>query len=610
MKRLLLALAFALAPAVASAQCNGVFPPNTVCGTPAGTPGLPFAISPSALQGSAGGTNGQIQYNNGGTLGGFGPVSGDVTLTVPGGVATIQPNAVTSSKIADGAVSGGPGGKIADGTITAADLAPNIFPIYASRAAAAALDLSAFSAIRTLGYSQPGDGGGAVFQKTASPTTPFIDSYITTFTIAGGSGYTNGSYFGIVWQTGSKPYSIGTVTVAGGVVTAANIQYTPGNQCTVGDVLTTSGIPGGTGASLTVTGCSTPLASFTDTAGNRWQYKPDLPGHANVLQFGAKGDWNGTDAGATDNFNAIQSASWFAGFKSSTSFDSGGFWGGKVIFPSGSYMAGCGSTRSLVVAQSVIWESGAEVAATIKMCDSFNSLTHFIEICDPNWHFACFGSRLRYISVFSSRNISASNQVYMIHTNNVQDFGGLDHVYIYAGQRGCTWFEKGFGGASTVQVQYVSCNGASTLTHMMRFGNTVASGLAYGTTIFEIKDLVLGGPSSCTPTCQTQPGILLQGGGFFDIAGVHCENSGEVCITVDIPATGNGDLVRLHNINAGSSPPATACTGVIQLNGTNVPGNTIVGMTVQGSCSNTVTNLQPGATSVTGSIVLDRVFNP
>lgn len=71
MKKLLLALALLLAPAAASAQCNGIFPNNTVCGNATGASNTPRATSPATFQGSAGGTNGQIQYNNNGVLGGL-----------------------------------------------------------------------------------------------------------------------------------------------------------------------------------------------------------------------------------------------------------------------------------------------------------------------------------------------------------------------------------------------------------------------------------------------------------------------------------------------------------------------------------------------------------
>lgn len=104
MNKLLLVLALLFVPTAASAQCNGTFANNTVCGNVTGSANLPRPTNPSAFLGAAGGTNGQIQYNNSGALGGFGPITGDIGLTVPGAVSTIQPSAVTSGKIGAGAV--------------------------------------------------------------------------------------------------------------------------------------------------------------------------------------------------------------------------------------------------------------------------------------------------------------------------------------------------------------------------------------------------------------------------------------------------------------------------------------------------------------------------
>lgn len=96
MKKLLLALALSLFATVAHAQCNGVFPNNTVCGNITGAGNLPRPTNPTAFLGAAGGLNGQIQYNNGGALGGF-TMSGDCTIVTATGVITCTP--ITSSGI-------------------------------------------------------------------------------------------------------------------------------------------------------------------------------------------------------------------------------------------------------------------------------------------------------------------------------------------------------------------------------------------------------------------------------------------------------------------------------------------------------------------------------
>ena len=479
--------------------------------------------------------------------------------------------------------------------------------VLQTRTAAAALNLTGVNTVQTLGYASAGDGGGAAFKNVGS--APFIDSFIATGTIVGGSLYTNGTYYGVQLTGGTGVGAYAVVTVSGNAVTAVSVAGSPGNAYSVGDVLTASNSQlGGTGSGFTFTiaTVTSPLASFSDTAGTHWQYIPDQAAWPNIRQFGAMMNWNGTDGSATDDFNSIQASVRYATYRTSTSFDSGGSWGSKVLVPRGSsLMCGTGSTSFILPNDVTLIGAGAAGGSTLKMCDSFNASTHFMEICDPNWHFACFNARLEDIEIFATRTVTASNKIAMIHSNAGQDFGGLSHVYIYAGERMCTWFEKGYGGASTMNFEHVSCTAAGSNT-MMQFGNTNASGLNLGTTIIEMNNIVLGGPSS--GTLQTAPGIVLLGG-QYGITGAHCEDI-PVCIEVDMVNIGNQDTVRIHNVNAGSGIGGTACTGVIQLDPTNTPGNAIIGQIPSGSCTNTVTNAQSGGTSRSSQVILDVIFNP
>lgn len=89
MKKLLLALALFCIPSMAMAQCNGVFPNNTVCGNATGASNTPRVTSPAAFLGAAGGTNGQVQVNVAGALGGLTPtqltaIVNNVTASLPG----------------------------------------------------------------------------------------------------------------------------------------------------------------------------------------------------------------------------------------------------------------------------------------------------------------------------------------------------------------------------------------------------------------------------------------------------------------------------------------------------------------------------------------------
>lgn len=80
MKRLLISVTLFLLPTLASAQCNGVFDPFTVCGNATASPGIPGMVPQAAITGVPGGVPPQIQYNNGGLFGGF-TASGDATIT-------------------------------------------------------------------------------------------------------------------------------------------------------------------------------------------------------------------------------------------------------------------------------------------------------------------------------------------------------------------------------------------------------------------------------------------------------------------------------------------------------------------------------------------------
>lgn len=74
---------------------------------------------------------------------------------------------------------------------------------------------------------------------------------VSTFTLIPGSAYANGTYPGVALTGGAGSGAIGTVTVAGGLVTRVNIT-SYGVNYSVGDVLT-GFIPSGSGWSLTIT---------------------------------------------------------------------------------------------------------------------------------------------------------------------------------------------------------------------------------------------------------------------------------------------------------------------------------------------------------------------
>src|SRR5439155_1142034 len=153
-------------------------------------------------------------------------------------------------------------------------------------------------------------------------------------------------------------------------------------------------------------------------------------------------------------------------------------------------------------------------------------------------------------------------------------------------------FEKGFGGASWVGMSHISIAQSSSNNVMIKIGNTNASGLNYGSTIVSIENIILGGPSSAP--FQMLGGLQILGG-FVNVKNLHCEIITEWCVSVAIPAGSNGEQVDLQNINSQGCTSVGACRGVIELDGTNNPGNTKI-TTVPGSASHnhTISNGQSG----------------
>lgn len=182
MKKIILILAFCLLPSLAFAQCNGIFPSQTVCGSAAG--GVPGPLPTSSFALAPGGSSNQIQYNNGaGGLGGF-TASGDATVNVSTGVVTVTktggvafaPSATTDTTNA---------GNISSGSLSDARLSSNV-PLKNST--------NAFTGLNTYsGDVRFGDGRpwcdimarGAV-GNSATVDTAAVNACITTLSALGG----------------------------------------------------------------------------------------------------------------------------------------------------------------------------------------------------------------------------------------------------------------------------------------------------------------------------------------------------------------------------------------------------------------------------------------
>lgn len=587
MKRFLLVGLLALLPTSASAQCNGVFPNNTVCGNVTGAGAVPRATNPSAFLGAAGGTNGEIQYNSGGAL--AGATGGDVAMS--GDATLIQPNAVTNGKINPGAANTMKGSL--NGTTTS-DIALiscsvayrftqwvsgtgwqcGISPILPSRATAATLDLSAFSAITTQGYANPGDGGGATFRKV---TTSFLDSHVLTGTIsAAGSAYTNGTYRSVFFTGGTGNNFIANVVVAGGVVSTVTIINAGGFAFTVGDVLTASAAQiGGTGSGFTwtVSTISTPSASFTDSAGNKWQYVEQDVIYAK--QFGAKFDWlNATgDASATNDQASIQAALNYASYvpEVAVNFVTTPLAGTQVVWPRGTALV-CGAGLRQF---SSTWARGQGPQNSIlKMCDAGIATTdNFYTVCDERAQLACFGAQITDFGLVALVAAPAGAGTYMLYSNAAQQQRYVSNVSIYSGLRGCMRYDTGYGGAAVVSFYDYFCTIGTGNTQ------TAANVVNATSTIFTFYNGIIESSS------YTGFGITFLAG-VIKFVGYHFEG---VTTPINVQMTVSTDKLMVDTISGGGS-----CLEMVRLQSTNTPNNfSITNTHKQGACINLVENGQP-----------------
>jgi hypothetical protein len=454
-----------------------------------------------------------------------------------------------------------------------------------SRTTAASLNLTNVNVIKTLGYATAGDGGGATFvRRTANG---FLDSRILTGSITNaGAGYVNATYLAVDLTGGSGTNAQASITVAGGIVTSVTLRNTGGNGYIVGDVLSASNAQlGGAGAGFTYTvgTVSTPLASFTDAGANRWQIVADAGNFVNVKQFGAKVDYAGVDASATDDYAAIQAAYNFASIIHSPTIDGGGSAGAKVIHPAGNSLV-CGSVP-LLVPQGVSVEGHNMWASTLKMCTAWDPTQNFMTICDPNMHNACFASRLHNITLYSLAAQTANAGISMVYSNNIQQVDVFERVAIYSGARRCITLETGYGGAALLGLQNVECTP----------GNSVNVGILinYGSTLVNMRNVHVE-----TGAAMTGSGIAITGG-FVELTGFHTEGI-PTGIEVNIPGSANNGIARLFNISGGNG-----CTNLVLRQGAGAANVTVVGNAIKNGCTNTVNNA--GALTTT-PVVMNTLY--
>lgn len=143
-----------------------------------------------------GGSSGQVQYNNGGALGGF-TLGGDATLNTTTGVLTVtKTNGVAFGPAATGTRSGNTtvfattSGTLTNGNCVKFDSAGNLvdagaacssatgIPSVDTLTALRALSAGAYATVYVLGHTTAGDGGGGPFIWIASSTATDNDGTI------------------------------------------------------------------------------------------------------------------------------------------------------------------------------------------------------------------------------------------------------------------------------------------------------------------------------------------------------------------------------------------------------------------------------------------------
>ncbi|MDH2402017.1 hypothetical protein QCM77_18930 [Bradyrhizobium sp. SSUT18] len=472
--------------------------------------------------------------------------------------AGIQSNAVTNAKINPGSANTFKGSlngsATSDIALTACTLSYQITkwvagtgwqcglnPVLPSRAIAATLDLSAFSAVTTQGYGSASDGGGATFKKITSGN--FIDSFVATGSVStAGTCSTNGTFYGVSPTGGTGGKLQGIVVIAGGAITSFTPTGSKGNAYTAGDALT---IPNGSynGSTLTcsvspqwtVATVTTPSASFTDSVGTKFQYVVDNGNFPNVRQFGAKLDRAGkaNDGLATNDQAAVQNALNFTGYGVSN-VDTGGYAGGKVIVPAGTALICNGLIAPFSVKLSGVSNSGT----TLKQCDADGSTQQFVTLGDPQNHQTAHFVGIEHMTLFGA-NAPVSGTVAMVYSNSANSDDAIVDVSIYPIYRACAYTETGYGGASIFHIRQMYCVPNSSVTPFGVSLNGAANNVIDGGTWFSAGGPVWGGQAILQNT--NGPAVVNR---FVDI---HCENV-TVCAYINTPAGGNGLMTYISGM--------------------------------------------------------------
>jgi hypothetical protein len=554
----------------------------TFLGNPTASGATPtyFTLQSLTARGAPDATNDKIPILDNAT--------GTLKWVSPGLVAASGSSGVSSLDSVTGAISVQSGGlKVVGSTLQS--------NVLSSRAFAITQNLSSFSAVKTLGYSSAGDQGEATFVKVSSGT-PFTDQYLApgsyTPTVAG-SLIPNGTYLGVPFSGGHGAGCKGQVVVAGGVATQMNTSIPcPGYQ--VGDVIgpPSNSYIGGTGAlpSYTIASIASATGSFTDSVGTLFQIAPG--GQPNIMQWGAVHDWNGTDTGTTNNRLSFLSGISYCMYPVGAS--AANVNGCHMLIPKGAYMY-CGGTLPLP-AGVTFRGAGKQGGTSLFHCTADGVGVDAVYLCDIYALTGEMGCDMEEISL-NDEATSNSGGTRAIYSTAAQQYPSLTNVYITTVNKGCLTYDFGRGGAANFITQWVDCERsavAGTSNDAVHFGSNVSNGTVLVMSGWNVGN---GGGVNVTGTYA----INVAAGSLALGLGSHIEeyNNG-----ILIASSGGLSSIRDTSITTG-------CVNGVTLANSN-PNNTV---TIEGfkaaSCSTaSVLNGHSGASSTTGDINGQRIFNP
>jgi hypothetical protein len=172
--------------------------------------------------------------------------------------------------------------------------------------------------------------------------------------------------------------------------------------------------------------------------------------------YNVVGDWNGSDATATNNTAALQAAIVAASADNTNGgiVDSGGTQGNTILLPKGSIMF----DDTLTLGDGVSFQGSGDYATNLRVKGTFDPNKHRIRLGSPGDTYSSFGGRLRNLIVSQASTLESAGSTALVYTNDVQDGTLLDHVLLRGFQSRCFVGETGYGGASIIRLRQVTGN--------------------------------------------------------------------------------------------------------------------------------------------------------